>query len=184
MVVKKFIININFIIYHLYPFFSLFQEKKAAKLLSEKNIKLAIAESCTGGLISSRLTDIPGSSLYIFQNFITYSNEAKIQLLNVKRETIQKYGVVSSEVAIEMTKGLLENHNCDIALSITGIAGPDGGSIEKPVGLVYIAVADKNTSKVFKLEANPLLSRRLIKYAASCKALDLLCEFILINYKS
>lgn len=179
---KKFIINSLFVIKNIYSIINLKREKEIADLLLRNAIKLSAAESCTGGLISSRLTDVSGSSSYTFQNFVTYANEAKVQLLGVKHETIQKYGVVSSEVALEMAQGLLSRYNCKLAIATTGIAGPLGASDEKPVGLIYIAIANKNIQKTYRFEANPLFYRRIMKYAFSNKAFDLLIEFLKEHY--
>lgn len=182
MNVKQLIVNIDFVIKNLYGILTLKREKEIANLLKRNALKLATAESCTGGLVSSRMTDLSGSSVYIWQNFVTYANEAKVQILGVKRETIEKVGVVSEEVSLEMVNGLLYKYNCTIALSTTGIAGPTGATEEKPVGLVYIGIADRTKSKSYRYEANPLLYRRIMKYAFSSKALDCLLEFLKENY--
>jgi len=116
--------------------------KNIITLALEKNLWIATAESCTGGLISAELTSVSGSSGCFGYGVATYSNEAKIKLLNVSETTLAKYGAVSPETAEEMACGLLSLSNADIALSITGIAGPCGGSPEKPVGLVYCGIAD------------------------------------------
>ncbi len=118
------------------------------EILTKNHLSLSSAESCTGGLISSYLTDISGASEFIFQNFVTYSNEAKMKFLNVQRETLEKYGAVSEQTAYEMSKGLLNYTDCSIAT--TGILGPTGGSEEKPVGLVYISLGYKDKIKVIK----------------------------------
>lgn len=174
--------NTEFIIKNLYGILVQKREKKIAQLLLRNALKLAFAESCTGGILSSRMTDLSGSSAYIFQNFVTYANEAKVKLLGVKRETIEKYGVVSDKVALEMANGLLNNYDCTIAVSTTGIAGPLGATEDKPIGLVYIGIANDKVQKTYKFEANPLLSRRIMKYAFSNKALDLLIDFLEENY--
>ena len=109
------------------------------KLLKDLNIMICTAESCTGGGIAQAITEIPGSSIWFDRGFVTYSNNAKVEIVQVKQSTIDKYGAVSEEVAIEMVEGALINSNADLAVSVTGIAGPDGGSKEKPVGTVYIA---------------------------------------------
>ena len=106
------------------------------EILTKNGLKIACAESCTGGLVSSYLTDISGSSAYIEQNFVTYSNEAKTRFLNVKKEALDEFGAVSSDVAYQMALGLL--NYAQISLATTGILGPTGGSKEKPVGLCYI----------------------------------------------
>lgn len=170
--------NLFFIFKNIYGIVAQTREKKIAAILTEKHLKIATAESCSGGLISSRMVDLSGSSNYIFQNFVTYSNNSKIKLLNVNPETISKFGVVSEEVALQMAQGLLKNYECDIAIATTGIAGPTGGSNEKPVGLVYIAVANKEKAIACKFQADSKLKRRIMKYAFSNKALDLLLEFL------
>ena len=107
------------------------------------NVMLATAESCTGGMIAAALTDIPGSSKIVDCGFVTYSNEAKIRMLDVSKDTLREHGAVSAEVAREMASGALHHSPAGIAVSVTGIAGPDGGSEEKPVGLVWIGLARK-----------------------------------------
>ncbi len=179
---RKIFVNVFFILKNLIPWIFLLKEKKTANCLIKNEIKLAIAESCTGGLLSSRLTDVSGSSAYIFQNFITYANEAKIKLLDVKPSTIEQFGVVSAEIAIEMAQGLIKNYNCNLAISTTGIAGPLGATYTKPAGLVYIGIANEETSKSFKYEAESLLCRRFMKYEFSNKVLDLLIQFLKENY--
>lgn len=111
------------------------------KACQSAKILAATAESCTGGLIIALLTDIPGSSSMIDRGFVTYSNEAKQDMLGVRAETLEKHGAVSRETALEMAAGALVNSRAGIALSVTGIAGPDGGSAEKPVGLVWFGLA-------------------------------------------
>lgn len=110
----------------------------------EKKLKFAFAESCTGGLVSSKMTDLAGSSEVFMGSVVSYSNEAKMQLLGVKSETLKSFGAVSQETAKEMAYSAREKFNCDFAVSISGIAGPSGGSIEKPVGTVTIGYAGKN----------------------------------------
>ncbi len=122
--------------------------------LIKKHFRIALAESCTGGLVCQHLTNIPGSSVWFDRGFITYSNESKIELLKVNQNTLLKFGAVSEEVASEMALGALNESQAQIALSITGIAGPSGGSIDKPVGTVFFAIAHQNkiifnASKVF-----------------------------------
>jgi len=119
-------------------------EETAGSLFTEKNLKLATAESCTGGLLADRITDIPGASSYFLEGLVTYHNDAKKNLLGVKEETLQTNGAVSEETAAEMCAALRIMSGADIALSITGIAGPGGGSSDKPVGTVFIGIADKN----------------------------------------
>lgn len=107
----------------------------------EAGILAATAESCTGGLIIAHLTDIPGSSAMVDCGFVTYSNEAKTAMIGVAEETLAAHGAVSRETALEMASGALARSRAGITLSVTGIAGPDGGSVEKPVGLVWFGVA-------------------------------------------
>ena len=112
--------------------------------LIKKNKKLALAESCTGGWIAKALTDLSGSSAWFDRGFVTYSNEAKQEMLGVAATTLDNYGAVSQETVSEMAVGALKNSHADYSLSVSGIAGPDGGSTEKPVGLVWFAWADKD----------------------------------------
>ena len=118
--------------------------------LIEKNYKIATAESCTGVLIGHNLTNMSGSSNFFDRGIISYSNESKIDLLDVPSDLIQKYGAVSEEVAIAMAEGLRKKYRVDIGLSTTGIAGPTGGNKEKPVGLVFIGISLKDKSYVKK----------------------------------
>ena len=114
------------------------------RLLTENKQTLAIAESCTGGLITHRLTNVPGSSAYIIASVIAYAYEAKVAALGVSWDTLNKFGAVSAETVTEMARGAREKFSATIGLAITGIAGPGGGTPDKPVGLVYIALADAN----------------------------------------
>ncbi|MFH1146123.1 MAG: competence/damage-inducible protein A [Pseudomonadota bacterium] len=116
-------------------------EKVVGDILRGKKLTLSIAESCTGGLVAQRLTRIPGSSDYFERGMVTYSNTSKIELLDVRRETLSSFGAVSAETAAEMARGIKERSRTDMGLSITGIAGPAGGTTEKPVGTVYIGMS-------------------------------------------
>ncbi len=107
-----------------------------ALLLKQKSLIIAVAESCTGGNLSAYLTKKSGASAYFYAGFITYSNQAKIATLGVKKHTLDKFGAVSQEVAIEMVRGVVKNTSADVAVATTGIAGPGGGTKEKPVGMV------------------------------------------------
>jgi nicotinamide-nucleotide amidase len=109
------------------------------KFCIQRNLKLATAESCTGGLVAAALTEVPGSSAVLERGFVTYSNDAKHQMLDVPYATLDKFGAVSAETARAMARGALKNAYADITVSITGIAGPGGGSAKKPVGLVHFA---------------------------------------------
>ena len=115
---------------------SYLKAKKLTELLTSKNMSIAIAESCTGGSLSSSLTSIPGASSYFNCGFITYSNESKINMLKVDSQTIELFGAVSEKVAYEMAMGAGQNSKSHLAISVTGIAGPSGGTPEKPVGMV------------------------------------------------
>lgn len=163
-------------------FLSLRTEKKIAKILIRNGITVSVAESCTGGLISSRLTDVSGSSVYVKENFVTYADEAKIEYLDVKKETIEKYGVVSEEVAKEMAEGLLDRTGADIAIATTGIAGPTGATATKPVGLMWFAIANKYKSKTYHFYANKRLARRIIKFIFCEVTLRHLYKFLKKNY--
>ncbi|MBC7797726.1 MAG: competence/damage-inducible protein A, partial [Pyrinomonadaceae bacterium] len=147
-------------------------EEIIAKLLTENGKTVAVAESCTGGLISQRLTDIAGSSAYFIEAVIAYANESKIRNLNVSQDLINKHGAVSAEVAAAMANGIREKAGTDYAISVTGIAGPEGGTPEKPVGLVFIAVADETGAETRQL--NLPGDRYLIRWRSSQAALDLL----------
>ena len=139
----------------------------------KKNKKIAIAESCTGGLVGSRLTSISGSSEVYEGGVVSYSNQSKIDILGVEKNTVDLYGAVSKEVAIEMADKIRENFSVDYGLSITGIAGPDGGTDLKPVGLVYIGVSSKEETRAHKfIFKND--SRKLIKIKSSQAGLNLL----------
>ena len=121
-------------------------------ILLKKDMLMTSAESCTGGLIGAAMTDRAGSSAVYERGFITYSNESKQELLGVRAETIDTYGAVSRECAEEMALGALKNSRADIAVSVTGIAGPEGGSDEKPIGLVYSAVALRANNQLFSFK--------------------------------
>ena len=126
-------------------------EEVVGKLLKERGLTISTAESSTGGLIVSRLINVPGSSSYVMGGIVSYSNEAKINLLGVKKDSIEKYGAVSSAVAEEMVRGAQKKFNTDIALSDTGIAGPTGATEEKPLGLHYIGFIFKNNLQIEKV---------------------------------
>tara|TARA_Y100000590_G_scaffold462747_1_gene627671 strand:- start:1262 stop:1744 length:483 start_codon:yes stop_codon:yes gene_type:complete len=150
--------------------------KKVFELCLKKNIKLAFAESCTGGLLSALITSFPDSSKVFKHGCITYSNLSKQKNLNIKKKTLNKYGAVSEEVAKEMVNGIWKKNNVDIALSITGIAGPSGGSKKKKVGLVYIGVKNKKKIKVneFNIKGN----REKVRLGSIEKAIDLIKLFL------
>lgn len=124
--------------------------ERIATVLLAQNQTLTTAESCTGGLIGKRLTDLPGSSAWYLGGIIAYSNEFKQRLLNVPEEILEAHGAVSPETAHTMAAHARKAAKADFAIAVTGIAGPDGGSPEKPVGLVYIAIASPNGTEVFE----------------------------------
>ncbi len=148
----------------------------AVHLLAEYNLTIATAESCTGGMIASELVDYPGISTYFNEGYVTYSNEAKQRLLHVKETTLSKFGAVSDECAREMAYGIMQAAGSDIGIATTGIAGPDGGTDEKPVGTVYIACAYKGkiVTKHYLFEG----SRMQIRFAATKMAFKLITDTI------
>jgi len=142
-------------------------------LLRARHATLVTAESCTGGLLAALVTEIPGSSHAFERGFVTYSNDAKSELLGVGRETLARHGAVSAETAHAMAAGALEKSNASIAVSITGIAGPGGGTTEKPVGLIFLACMPRGgLPSLWKLELGSL-SRSAIRLAAVANALKL-----------
>lgn len=151
-------------------------ELKVAQKLIDRKKTLALAESCTGGLLSHLLTNIPGSSAYLHCGIVCYSNESKTKLLKIPVRLIKNKGAVSSEVALLMAKNVRNLHNSDYGIGITGIAGPDGGSKSKPVGLSYIAVASNNEALCIKCIFNS--NRQSNKKQAAIHALKLINEFI------
>ncbi len=138
-----------------------------------EELKIVTAESCTGGLLAAALTEIPGASAVFERGFITYSNEAKTEVLGVPAELIEQYGAVSGEVAEAMATGALEFSHADRAIAVTGIAGPDGGSAQKPVGLVYIGFASRDGA-LFHVRNQFYGNREAIRLAAVQEALTLL----------
>ena len=147
------------------------------KILLREAIQISSAESCTGGLISSRLTDVSGSSADIKANFVTYSNESKHKILNVSPETLKTYGAVSKECAREMAEGLFKLTGSDLVICTTGVAGPTG-SEKKPVGLMYAACGFDENIQVREFKLNPGYSRRNMKFMFSEEALKFVLETI------
>ena len=140
------------------------------KACARHKILSATAESCTGGLIIATLTDIPGSSSMVDRGFITYSNEAKMEMLGVSAATLDAYGAVSRETALEMAAGALSHSRAGIALAVTGIAGPDGGSAEKPVGLVWFGLARAGQApvaekRIFENNGRDFIRRQTVRTA-------------------
>ena len=143
--------------------------QKVVKLLTKKRLKISFAESCTGGLLSSSITSISGSSKVFNLGLVTYSNNAKVKILKVPKKTINKYGAVSHETCLSMVKNLSRISKSNISISITGIAGPNGGTKEKPVGLVYIGLkkGDKTIIKknLFKNKRRISIQKATVKEA-------------------
>lgn len=152
-------------------------EKEISKILLRNALKVSTAESCTGGLISSRLTDITGSSSYLTANLVTYSNEAKQKFLNVSKETLETYGAVSEQCAREMAAGLMQLTKSDIVLCTTGVAGPSA-SENKPVGLIYIACAYKDSVTVKEVKLDENYNRKNMKFMFSEAALNMLLDIL------
>jgi len=150
--------------------------QKIVKLLTKKNIKISFVESCTGGLLSSSITSISGSSKIFNLGLVTYSDQSKINALKIPKKTIKKYGAVSYETCLSMVKNLNKISKTNISVSITGIAGPKGGTKKKPVGLVFIGIKKGNKTLTKKyLFKNK--KRTLIQRAAVNKALNLILSF-------
>ena len=146
-------------------------EEEVARLLRERKLTMATAESCTGGMVSARLVGVPGVSSVFMEGLVTYSNEAKMQLLGVKASTLARFGAVSRETAGEMAEGGCARAGTDVCVSTTGIAGPDGGTEEKPVGLVYMAccVKGRTTAERHMFAGD----RQQIREQSAQKALEL-----------
>ena len=157
-----------------------YQIKILNEVLRKKKIKISVAESCSGGLISYNLTKLPGSSKYFIMGVICYSNESKIKFLKVKKETLLKYGAVSVETCKQMCNNLLKISKSNIAISITGIAGPDGGSTQKPIGLVYIGIASEKKIEIKKFLYSKKLSRINIQQETLKSTIKLIKDHITI----
>ncbi|WEX78779.1 CinA family protein [Sinorhizobium numidicum] len=154
-------------------------EQKARAIIADftaRGLKLATAESCTGGLIAGALTEIAGSSSVVDRGFVTYSNDAKIQMLGVSLATLAAHGAVSREIAIEMARGAVSHSEADFAVAVTGIAGPGGGSVEKPVGLVHLAATGRKGTVLHREMRYGDIGRDAVRRATVRTALDLLEE--------
>ena len=152
--------------------------EEIAKILIERNLTVATTESCTGGLLSSKFTDVSGSSAFIHLNLITYANEAKHKMLGVRNETLENYGAVSEECSYEMASGLMKLTGADICISTTGIAGPTGGTNEKPVGLMYSTICTKDKAVTFEVKFHPEIARIEMKEMFVQAVLDKLYKFL------
>lgn len=146
------------------------------ELLRRGGLRLAVAESCTGGLIGHRITNVPGSSTYYMGSVTAYAYEAKVRLLGVRWETLEKHGAVSQETVLEMALGVRRALAADIGLSVSGIAGPGGGTPEKPVGLTWIGLSAPDADEAWKF--NFAGGRLQVKEQAAEQALRLLAEFL------
>lgn len=151
--------------------------KRIIDLLRETNRSIVTAESCTGGLIAAALTDVPGSSAVVYGGFITYSNTAKSKMIQVPSRLIHDYGAVSNQVARAMADGARNTARVDIAVSATGIAGPDGGTDKKPVGLVYVAVSSDLATVVIEHRFGDI-GRDEVRKATAAAALDLVLQVL------
>ena len=146
------------------------------ELCRRKALTIATAESCTGGLVAAALTEIPGSSDVVERGFVTYSNEAKQTMLGVPAATLENFGAVSRETAEAMAKGALKNSLAALAVSVTGIAGPGGGSAAKPVGLVHFAAASKGGGLIHHEKRFGDIGRSQVRHASVIEALAMLQE--------
>jgi nicotinamide-nucleotide amidase len=143
-------------------------------LCRARGLKIATAESCTGGLVAAALTEIAGSSAVVDCGFVTYSDAAKQKMLGVPAATLRRHGAVSAETAAAMAKGALQNSQADISVSITGIAGPGGGSKQKPVGLVYFAAASRDGRHIARSRRYGAIGRARVRSCSVAEALALL----------
>ncbi len=148
--------------------------RRVLDLCRTRGLRIATAESCTGGLVAGALTDIAGSSDVVDRGFVTYSNAAKEVMLGVPEATLKRHGAVSGETAAAMVKGALKNSLADIAVSITGIAGPGGGTKEKPVGLVYFAAARRGGKRLEQRRLFGAIGRTRVRAHAVAQALSML----------
>lgn len=155
-------------------------EQDIVELLTANGLTISTAESCTGGMVSSRLINVPGASEVFKYGFVTYSNKAKRKLIGVKKSTLEKYTAVSEEVAKEMAQGAAAESKADVAISVTGVAGPDGGTEENPVGTVYVGCAVKGDVKAYKYVFSG--NRQRIREQATAAALTVLRKCILEYY--
>ena len=153
-------------------------ENAVVKALHEKRLTLSAAESCTGGLIAKRVTDISGCSDVFFGGCVTYTNDVKQRLIGVSAETLEKYGAVSEQTAREMARGVRLATGSDIGVSATGIAGPTGGTSETPVGTVFIGISTKDGENFRKLSLSPMRSREYIRQASATNAFDMVLKAI------
>jgi nicotinamide-nucleotide amidase len=148
--------------------------KRVLNLCRERKLRIATAESCTGGLVAATLTEIAGSSDVVDRGFVTYSNEAKQEMLEVSAATLKRHGAVSAATATAMAAGALKNSQADLAVAITGIAGPGGGSKLTPVGLVYFAAASRHGRRLARSRRYGKIGRQRVRLRSIAEALELL----------
>jgi nicotinamide-nucleotide amidase len=152
--------------------------KKIVKILKKKKLKISFAESCTGGMLASQITSISGASEVFKLGMVTYSNQAKIDILHVPKEIVKKYGAVSKECCEIMAKNIQKIGKSHIGISITGVAGPKGGTLKKPIGLVYVGISKNSIFKFKKFLFNKKLSRAEIQKKTCSKTFKLIQQLI------
>ncbi len=158
-------------------------EFQLKEIILKKGLKLATAESCTGGMVAARIVNVPGSSEYFLGGVVSYTNKIKMKVLNVNPDTLLKFGAVSEETAREMVIGIKELMGADCAISTTGIAGPSGGTEEKPVGLTYIGISVRDRIEVYRFifedkDPDPVARRNSRRRKAAKKAIQLLVKML------
>lgn len=154
-------------------------DEVVARLLRDSGLRVAVAESCTGGLVGERLTSVAGSSAYFLGGVVAYSNDAKCRLLGVPPELLEKFGAVSAEVAEAMARGARERFGADVGLAVTGVAGPGGGTEAKPVGRVFLALADAHSARTVRADFGQEPGREGVRRLASQAALNLVRRYVL-----
>jgi len=152
--------------------------KKIVKILKKKKLKISFAESCTGGMLASQITSVSGASEVFELGMVTYSNQAKIDILHVPKEIVKKYGAVSKECCEIMAKNIQKIGKSHIGISITGVAGPKGGTLKKPIGLVYVGISKNSIFKFKKFLFNKKLSRAEIQKKTCSKTFKLIQQLI------
>ena len=150
---------------------------KLFEYLKQNKLTISTAESCTGGMIASAITNVSGASTFFGTGVVTYSNEAKMKLIGVKKTTLERFGAVSEETASEMAKGVLKLGDADVSVAVTGIAGPTGGTDEKPVGLVYIGISGRYGTFVFKNNFNG--NRDEVRIQTVKRAFELVYDYLI-----
>ena len=156
-------------------------ERALVEALSARGLTVATAESCTGGLIAKKITDVSGASAVYMGSCVTYANQAKVKLVGVSPETLEKHGAVSEQTAIEMANGVRQALGTDLGISTTGIAGPTGGTPEKPVGTIFVGISTEKRSFAVNLKLSPMRSRDYLRTCTASRALALALEEIIVN---